>query len=101
MGVRVPPSGPYYKAAAWGITIESVESTLEGDLDSRSLLEVSDEEREGFKNIRASVREKSDASPEKGGWPSPGIQGLLPIYRVLTGQVKGADYDLVLWLGIE
>ncbi len=54
-----------YKAAAWGITIESVESTLEGDMDSRSLLEISDEERRGFTNIRATYRVKSDAPPEK------------------------------------
>jgi uncharacterized OsmC-like protein len=53
-----------YKAAARGIRVESVESTLEGDLDARSFLEVSDEERRGYQNIRATFRVKSDASAE-------------------------------------
>jgi uncharacterized OsmC-like protein len=53
-----------YKAAARGIPIESVESTLEGDLDARSFLELSDERRKGYQNIRATFKVKSDASPE-------------------------------------
>ena len=54
-----------YKAAARGITIESVESTLEGDLDARAFLELSNDERKGYQNIRASFRVKSDASAEE------------------------------------
>lgn len=54
-----------YKAAARGITVESVESTLEGDLDARSFLELSDEERRGYQNIHATFRVKADASPEQ------------------------------------
>lgn len=54
-----------YKAAARGITIESVESTLEGDLDARAFLELSNEERKGYQNIRATFKVKSDASPEE------------------------------------
>ena len=54
-----------YKAAAKGITIESVESTLEGDLDARAFLELSNEERKGYQNIRANFKVKSDASPEE------------------------------------
>jgi uncharacterized OsmC-like protein len=53
-----------YKAAARGITIESVESTLEGDLDARAFLEVSNDERKGYQHIRATFKIKSDASPE-------------------------------------
>ncbi|MEJ2698386.1 MAG: OsmC family peroxiredoxin, partial [Desulfuromonadales bacterium] len=52
-------------AAARGITIESVESTHEGDLDARAFLELSDEERKGYQNIRATFRVKSDASAEE------------------------------------
>lgn len=54
-----------YKAAARGITVESVESTLEGDLDARAFLELSDEERKGYQNIRANLRIKSNASSQE------------------------------------
>jgi uncharacterized OsmC-like protein len=53
-----------YKAAARGITIESVESKLEGDLDARAFLEVSNDERKGYQNIRVTFKVKSDASPK-------------------------------------
>jgi uncharacterized OsmC-like protein len=54
-----------YKAAARGITIESLESTLEGDLDARAFLELSNEERKGYQNIRVTFKVKSDGSPEE------------------------------------
>ncbi len=53
-----------YKAASRGITIESLESTLEGDLDARAFLGVSNDERKGYQNIRVTFKVKSDASPE-------------------------------------
>lgn len=53
-----------YKAAARGITIESVESTLEGDLDARAFLELSNDVRKGYENIRVTFKIKSDASAE-------------------------------------
>lgn len=54
-----------YKAAARGITIDSIESTFEGDLDARAFLEVSNDERKGYTNIRATFKVDSDASPEE------------------------------------
>lgn len=54
-----------YKAAARGVIIESIESTLEGDLDARAFLELSDEERKGYQSIRVAFKVKSDASPEE------------------------------------
>ena len=54
-----------YKASARGITIESLESTLEGDLDARAFLELSNEERKGYQHIRATFKVKSDATPEQ------------------------------------
>ena len=54
-----------YKAAARGITIESVESKLEGDLDARAFLELSNDVRKGYQNIRATFKVKSDASAEE------------------------------------
>ena len=53
-----------YKAAARGIAIESLESTLEGDLDARAFLELSNDVRKGYQNIRATFKVKSDASAE-------------------------------------
>ena len=54
-----------YKAAARGIAIESLESTLEGDLDARAFLELSNDERKGYQNIRATFKVKSDASAKE------------------------------------
>jgi len=54
-----------YKAAARGIKIETLESTLEGDLDARAFLELSDEERKGYQNIRVTFKVRSDATIEE------------------------------------
>ena len=52
-------------AASRGIEIESIESTLEGDIDLRGFLGLSDEVPRGFKQIRVTMRVKSDAPPDK------------------------------------
>lgn len=54
-----------YKAAARGIRVGSVESSLEGDLDARRFLELSSEGRLGYRNITATFRVEADASPEE------------------------------------
>jgi uncharacterized OsmC-like protein len=54
-----------YHAAARGIMLESVESQLEGDLDLRGFLGLSDQVRRGYKEIRVKFNVKSDASPEQ------------------------------------
>jgi uncharacterized OsmC-like protein len=51
-----------YHAAARGIEIEAIDSTLEGDLDLRGFLGLSDEVRKGYREIRINFRVKSDAS---------------------------------------
>ncbi|WP_206060460.1 OsmC family protein [Nitrincola alkalilacustris] len=51
-----------YHAAARGITIDGIESELEGDLDLRGFLGLSDEVRKGFHNVRVTMRVKSTAS---------------------------------------
>lgn len=53
-----------YKAASRGIVVDSIEARLEGDMDGRRFLEVSNEERTGYQNIRASFKVKADATPE-------------------------------------
>ncbi len=54
-----------YSAAARDINLESLDISLEGDLDLRGFLGVSDEVRPGYQNIKVNCRIKSDASKEK------------------------------------
>lgn len=58
-------SSMVYHAASRGIEIESVESRIEGDIDLRGFLGLSDEVRNGYENIRVSFEVKSDASAEQ------------------------------------
>lgn len=52
-------------AAARGVKLTEVQSTVEGDIDLQGILGLSDEVRNGYKQIRVSFRLKGDASPEK------------------------------------
>jgi uncharacterized OsmC-like protein len=54
-----------YVAAARGVRLTEVESTLEGDMDVQGALGLSDEFRNGFEQIRVSFRVKGDAPAEK------------------------------------
>src|SRR5204863_594354 len=54
-----------YVAAARGVRLTEVESTLEGDMDVQGALGLSDEYRNGFEQIRVSFRIKGDAPEEK------------------------------------
>jgi uncharacterized OsmC-like protein len=54
-----------YHAAARGIEVEKVESTVEGDLDLRGFLDVDRTVRNGFQNIRVKLRIKADATDEQ------------------------------------
>ncbi len=74
-------------AAARGITLTEVESTVEGDIDIQGLLGLSDDVRNGYQQIRASFRIRGDAPPEK-------LRGLLEqsrkrsaVFDVLTNGV--------------
>ncbi|KPK13790.1 MAG: hypothetical protein AMJ67_16945 [Betaproteobacteria bacterium SG8_41] len=53
-----------YKAAARGIKIESIESSIEGDMDAHNFLELSEAQRTGYQQIRARFKVKADASLE-------------------------------------
>ena len=52
-------------AAARGVTLYEVESTVEGDIDLRGVLGISGEVRNGYEGIRASFKVRGDGSPEK------------------------------------
>jgi uncharacterized OsmC-like protein len=54
-----------YVAAARGVPLTEVESTLEGDMDVRGALGLDDEYRNGFERIRVSFRVEGDAPEEK------------------------------------
>lgn len=51
-----------YHAAVRGIKIDALESDLEGDLDLRGFLGLSNEVRKGYENIRVRFKVKTDAA---------------------------------------
>jgi uncharacterized OsmC-like protein len=51
-------------ASARGVTLTSVEASIEGDINLLGILGLSDEVRNGYQQIRVSFRITGDASPE-------------------------------------
>jgi uncharacterized OsmC-like protein len=70
-------------AAARGIAIESVRSELEGDLDVRGFLGMSESVRKGFSAIRMHMRIKSDGSAET----LRKLADFSPVYDVVSRSV--------------
>jgi uncharacterized OsmC-like protein len=54
-----------YHAAARGIAIQEVESTLEGDLDLRGFLDLNPNVRKGYQSIRLALRIQADVTDEQ------------------------------------
>ena len=54
-----------YVAASRGVRLTRVESTLEGDMDLRGALGLSDDYRNGFERVRVTFTVAGDATPEK------------------------------------
>lgn len=54
-----------YHAAAQGVKIEEVESTLSGDIDLHGFLGMDESVRNGYEKINVTFKIKSDASEEK------------------------------------
>jgi uncharacterized OsmC-like protein len=52
-------------ASARGVTLDSVESTIEGDIDLQGILGLSDDVRNGYEKMRVSFRIAADAPEEK------------------------------------
>jgi uncharacterized OsmC-like protein len=76
-----------YHAAAQGIRIEEVESSLEGDIDLRGFLELDQNVRKGYEGIRVNFKIKADVPDEQ-------LQGIVqlgtghsPVFDSLTGGV--------------
>lgn len=53
-----------YHAAARGIRVDAVESWLEGDLDLRGFLGISDDVPKGYKEVRMMFKVQADASDD-------------------------------------
>src|SRR5262245_5034610 len=51
-------------AAARGVTLHEVESRIEGDIDLRGILGLSDQVRNGYQQVRVNFRIKGDAPPQ-------------------------------------
>jgi uncharacterized OsmC-like protein len=75
-----------YHAAAQGIRIDSVESRLEGDLDLRGFLGLSQEVRPGYQNLRVHFTVKSDAPAEK----LRELTKYSPVYDIVSNPVPVA-----------
>jgi len=72
-----------YVAAARKVRLTEVESTLEGDMDVRGCLGITDEVRNGFTNIRVRFRISGDAPEEK-------LQEIIE-----RAQARSAVFDMV------
>lgn len=71
-------------AAARGVKLDAVESRLEGDLDVRGFLGMTDEVRRGYRNIRVTFRIKSDAPREKLRELVEVAQKRSPVFDIVT-----------------
>jgi uncharacterized OsmC-like protein len=70
-------------AAARGIDLRSVESTVEGDIDLQGIFGMSDEVRNGYQGIKVSFRIEGDASEDE-------LAGLLA-----QSKARSAVFDIV------
>ena len=76
-----------YHAAAQGIKLTEVESTLEGDLDLHGFLGLSENVRNGYENIRVRFRVKGDAPDEKLEELVQLAQKRSPVFDIVTNPV--------------
>lgn len=79
--------GLVYNAAARGIEIEDLEMDLEGDLDLRAFLGLSEEVRPGYKGIRVNYRVKTDAPQEEIDELCAYVQKTSPVLDIVTNPV--------------
>ena len=74
-------------AAARGVTLHEVESTLEGDIDLQGILGLSDRVRNGYRSIRATFTIRGDAPAEKLAQIVEQSRKRSAVYDVLTNGV--------------
>ena len=81
-----------YHAAIRGIHIEALESEIEGDIDLRGFLGISNEERRGYKNIRVTFKVKTDDAENIERLKA--LSKLSPVYDV-TSNGTNVDVQIV------
>ena len=77
-------------AAARGVVLTEVESTIEGDIDLRGILGLADDVRNGYEAIRVNFSIKGDAAPEKLRQIVEQAKARSAVYDVLTNGVPVA-----------
>jgi len=77
-------------AAARGIKLQEVESSVEGDIDLQGILGISSVVRNGYQGIRVSFKIKGDASPQKLRDIVEQSRARSAVFDVLTGGVPVA-----------
>jgi uncharacterized OsmC-like protein len=73
-------------AAAHGIELESVESTLEGDLDVQGFLGLNDQVRNGYQQIRVNFTIKGNLSAEEKQQLESFVR-MSPVFDIVTNKV--------------
>jgi uncharacterized OsmC-like protein len=74
-------------AAARGVNLTSVESTVEGDIDLQGILGLSEEVRNGYQGIRVNFRIRGDAPEAKLAEIVAQSRARSAVFDILTGQV--------------
>lgn len=74
-------------AAARGVNLTSVESTIEGDIDMQGILGLSDQVRNGYERIRIRFAIEGDAPPEKLREIIEQSRARSAVFDVITGRV--------------
>ena len=74
-----------YHAAVRGIKLEEVESELEGDIDLKGFLAISDEVRPGYQEVRVNFKVKTDAENVD---RLKALTRLSPVYDVVSNGTR-------------
>jgi len=76
-----------YHAAARGVEVEAVESTLEGTLDLRGFLGISDEVRNGYEQIKVKFTIKGDLTDQEAEELGELGRRFSPVFDIVTNPV--------------
>lgn len=76
-----------YHASASGVKVEELDISLEGDMDLQGLLGISDDVRNGYENIRITIRVKADAPKERIEELCALAQKRSPVFDIVTNPV--------------
>ena len=74
-----------YHAAVRGIKLEEVESELEGDIDLKGFLAISDKVRPGYQEIRVNFKVKTDVDNVE---RLKALTRLSPVYDVVSNGTR-------------